>query len=141
MFESSNKYFDLITKLTNHVMSIHCMTVWWWLCVLESSFRPHINFRKKTWRMTLKFLKANPFYYLTYHQLSSSSRMTSPFLIKPINSPNYLSTSFYNRSVHGLSHGIHPTSTYKVNSLGILKNKLVNVDLCLCLNGSAIDIS
>jgi len=37
--------------------------------------------------------------YFTYHQPSSSSRKPSPFLIKPINNPNYLLSSFFNRSV------------------------------------------
>ena len=35
--------------------------------------------------------------YFTFHQPSSSSRNSSPFLIKPFNSPNYLLSSFFNR--------------------------------------------
>jgi len=43
--------------------------------------------------------------YFNYPQPSSSSRKPSLFLVKPINCPNYLSSSFFNRSVW--TTGIH----------------------------------
>ena len=74
--------------------------------------------------------------YFTYHQPSSSSRKPSPFLIKPINCPNYLLSSFFNRSVDCWNS--HPQTLKEVDSLGTFRNKLLNVDFLI---GIAFDIS
>jgi len=77
--------------------------------------------------------------YFTYHQPSSSSRKPSPFLIKPINGPNYLLSSFFNRSVDCWNS--LPQALKEVNSLGTFKKELFNVDTSSFLIGSAFDIS
>jgi len=72
--------------------------------------------------------------YFTYHQPSSSSRKPSTFLIKPINSPNCLLSSFFNRSVDCWNS--LPQTLKEVNSLDTFM-----VDLSSFLIGSAFDIS
>ena len=73
-----------------------------------------------------------------HHQPSSSSRKPSPFLIKPINGPNYLLSSFFNRSVDCWNS--LPQTLKEVNSLGTFRKELFNVDLSSFLIGSAFDI-
>jgi hypothetical protein len=77
--------------------------------------------------------------YFIYHQPSSSSRKASSFLIKPINSPNYLLSSLFNRSVD--SWNSLPQALKEVNSLGTFKKNLFMVDLSSFLIGSIFDIS
>ena len=77
--------------------------------------------------------------YFTYHQPSSSSRNSSPFLIKPFNSPNYLLSSFFNRSVDCWNS--LPQALKRVDSLGAFRKNLFMVDLSSFLIGSAFDIS
>jgi hypothetical protein len=65
-------------------------------------------------------------------------RKPSPFLIKPTNSPNYLSSSFFNRSVdcwNSLSQTLK-----EVNSLGTFKKNLFMIDLSSFSIGSAFVI-
>ena len=63
--------------------------------------------------------------YFTYHQPSSSSRNSSPFLIKPFNSPNYLLSPFFNRSVD--CRNSLPQALKEVNSLETFKKNLFMV--------------
>jgi len=65
--------------------------------------------------------------YFTYHQPSSSSRKPSLFLIKPMNSPNYLFSSFVNRSVDYWNS--LPQTLKEVNSLGTFRKNVFMVDL------------
>jgi hypothetical protein len=77
--------------------------------------------------------------YFTYHQPSSFSRKPSPFLIKPINSPNYLLTSFFNRSVDCWNS--LPQTLKETNSLVTFRKNLSMIDLSSFLIGSAFNIS
>jgi len=77
--------------------------------------------------------------YFTYHQPSSSSRKPSSFLIKPINGPNYLISSFFNRSVDCWNS--LPQTLKEVNSLVTFRKNLFMVDLSFFLIGCVFDIS
>jgi hypothetical protein len=75
--------------------------------------------------------------YFRYHQPSISSRNPSPFLIKPLNSPNYLLTSFFYRSLDCWNS--LPPQLRHVNSLFIFKRQLLKVNLNSFLIGSVFD--
>jgi len=77
--------------------------------------------------------------YFTYYQPSSSSRKPSPFLIKTINSTNYLLSSFFNRSVDCWNS--LPQTLEEVNSLVTFRKNLLMVDLSSFLISSTYDIS
>jgi hypothetical protein len=73
--------------------------------------------------------------YFMLHHPSAVSRKPDSFLIKPLNKPNYLLTSFFYRSVDCWNS--LPTSVKQSTSLQTFKTKLLTVDLKLYLIGSA----
>lgn len=73
--------------------------------------------------------------YFTFHHPSSITRKTEPFLIKPLNKPNYLLTSFFYRSIDCWNY--LPVSVKQSASLRVFKTKLLTVDLSHFLIGSA----
>ena len=73
--------------------------------------------------------------YFTYHHPSAFSRKPEPFLIKPLNKPNYLLTSFFYRSVDCWNS--LPWSVRQSSSLQAFKAKLSTLDLTFYLIGSA----
>lgn len=81
----------------------------------------------------------DPADYFTVHQPSLSSRAPSSFLIKPINRPNYVLSSFFYRSIDCWNS--LPLNLKQSKSLAIFKHSLLSVDLNVFLKGSAFNIS
>jgi hypothetical protein len=76
--------------------------------------------------------------YFMFHHPSSITRKSEPFLIKPLNKPNYLLTSFFYRSIDCWNS--LPVVLRQSKSLYVFKTKLLIVDLSHFLIGSAISI-
>lgn len=75
--------------------------------------------------------------FFRYYQPSSSSRKSSPSLIKPLNSPNYLLTSFFYRTIDCWNS--LPSELRHMTSLNVFKRHLLKVDLSNFLIGSTFD--
>ena len=65
--------------------------------------------------------------YFSYHQPSPFTRNPSPFLIKPLNCPNYLLTSFFYRSLDCWNS--LPPELRQIKSLNSFKSQLLKVNL------------
>ena len=76
--------------------------------------------------------------YFTHHHSQYSSRKPLSYLIKPVNSPNYLLISFFFRSVDCWNS--LPPELKQVHALTIFKRELLTVDLSDSLIGSARQI-
>ena len=75
--------------------------------------------------------------YFSYHQPSLFTRNPSPFLIKPLNCPNYLLTSFFYRSLDCWNS--LPPELRQIKSLNSFKSQLLKVNLNNFLIGSVFN--
>ena len=79
-----------------------------------------------------------PVDYFNIRQPSLTSRAPVPFLVKPINKPNYVLSFFY-RSLNCWNS--LPLEVKQSNSLNTFKFKLKSVDLTQFLKGDAFNLS
>jgi hypothetical protein len=81
----------------------------------------------------------NPADFFNVHQPSLSSRAPAPTLTKPLNKPNYVSTSFFYRSLDCWNS--LPLQLKQCSSLNVFKCQLKLVDLARFLKGDAFNLS